>query len=65
MSGPLQPSPEHRDQRSDLLPEELAAGSADPEGQAEVILEDSAERTDVPNAAPTTQLERRTSQDSV
>lgn len=46
--------------RSELLPEEKAAGgSADPQAQAEAILEDSEERTEVPNAAPTTHLERR------
>jgi hypothetical protein len=32
----------------DLNPEELAAGSDDPHRQAEVILEDSDERTDHP-----------------
>lgn len=35
-------------ERAHLLPEELAAGSADPQEQAEVILEESAERTDDP-----------------
>jgi hypothetical protein len=46
--------------RSELLPEEQAAGgSADPQAQAAVILADSQERTEVPNAAPTTHLERR------
>ncbi len=46
--------------RADLLPEERAAGgSADPQAQAEAILADSEERTEVPNAAPTTHLERR------
>lgn len=34
--------------RSDLLPEEQAAGSDDPEAQAEAILEESDERTDDP-----------------
>jgi hypothetical protein len=46
--------------RADLLPEEKAAGgSADPHAQAEAILADSEERTEVPNAAPATHLERR------
>ena len=50
--------------RSELLPEEqTAGGSADPQAQAEVILADSEERTEVPNAAPTTHLERRGSTD--
>jgi hypothetical protein len=34
--------------RADLLPEERAAGSDDPEQQARVILEDSDERTEHP-----------------
>lgn len=34
--------------RSDLLPEETAAGSDDPERQAEIILEDSDRRTAEP-----------------
>lgn len=34
--------------RADLLPEERAAGSADPEAQAEAILEDSDERVEDP-----------------
>lgn len=36
------------DSRADLLPEERAAGSDDPEEQAEAILEESDERTDHP-----------------
>ena len=35
-------------ERAHLLPEELAAGSADPEEQAEAILAESDERTDDP-----------------
>jgi len=35
--------------RADLLPEELAAGTDDPEAQARVILEESDERTDHPD----------------
>lgn len=34
--------------RAELLPEELAAGSADAEAQAEAILEESDERIDDP-----------------
>ena len=37
--------------RAELLPEERAAGSDDPEEQAEAILEDSDERTDDPEGA--------------
>lgn len=35
-------------ERAALLPEERAAGSADPEAQAEAILEDSDERVEDP-----------------
>ena len=35
-------------ERGHLLPEEEAAGSADPLGQAEAILQESLERTDDP-----------------
>ena len=36
------------EQRAELLPEELAAGSDDPQAQAEAILEESDERTEHP-----------------
>ena len=36
-------------ERAHLLPEEIAAGSDDPELQAEMILEDSDRRTDQPD----------------
>ena len=39
------PDPDRVEERAHLLPEELAVGSDDPETQAEVILEESAERT--------------------
>lgn len=61
MSGPLStppPLPEEPDphdvaRRSHLLPEEMAAGgSADPEAQAEAILEDSLARTNAPHDPP-------------
>jgi hypothetical protein len=50
---------------ADLLPEERAAGSADPEAQAEAILEESDEREADPEAAPDSFLERRTSAQTV
>ncbi len=53
-----------RSRAAELTPEELAAGSADPQAQAEAVLADSDERTDVPGAAPDTVLERRTSADA-
>lgn len=37
-------------ERAHLLPEEIAAGSADPEAQAEQILAESDRRTDEPEA---------------
>lgn len=36
-------------ERAELLPEELEAGSEDPEAQAEAILDDSDERVDDPD----------------
>ncbi len=53
------------ERRAELLPEEATVGSDDPETQAQVILEDSHARTEVPNAAPTTHFERRSSEDTV
>jgi hypothetical protein len=47
--------------RATLLPEEQAAGSADPEAQAREVLRDSEVRTEVPGAAPDTVAERRPS----
>lgn len=37
---------ERIDSRAELLPEELAAGSDDPEAEAEAILDESDERTE-------------------
>jgi hypothetical protein len=45
---------------AELLPEELAAGSADPEAQAAAILADSDEREDDPEA-----LEQRRSDQTI
>jgi hypothetical protein len=42
------PDDEHVASRAELLPEEVAAGSDDPQRQAEVILQESQERTDDP-----------------
>lgn len=44
------PDEGHVESRADLLPEERAAGSDAPREQAEVILEESAERTEQPAA---------------
>jgi hypothetical protein len=44
-----EPADEARvERRAELLPEELAAGSDNPEEQAEAILEESDERTEHP-----------------
>jgi formate dehydrogenase subunit gamma len=59
-----QPDRERVRSRSELLAEERAAGSEDPVGQAAAVLADSDERTEVPDAAPDTVLERRTSAES-
>ena len=53
-----------RNRAAELTPEELAAGSEDPQAQAEAVLADSDERTEVPGAAPDTVLERRSSEDA-
>ncbi len=50
--------------RAELLPEELAAGSDDPEAQAEAILEESDERTLDRDAAPSSYVEHRTSDEA-
>jgi hypothetical protein len=47
---PETPDDDRIEPRGHLLPEEVAAGSDDPERQAEVILEDSDERTAEPEA---------------
>ena len=58
------PDPEAFKHRAELLPEEQAVGSADPEAQANAILEESRERTEIPDAAPSSHLERRTSEEA-
>ncbi|GAA3766143.1 hypothetical protein [Micromonospora maritima] len=51
--------------RAHLLPEEAAAGSDDPEAQADAILAESDLREEDRNAAPDTVLEHRTSEETV
>lgn len=46
--------------RAELLPEELAAGSDDPRRQAEVVLEDSDERTEDPERGAQTSSQTAT-----
>jgi formate dehydrogenase subunit gamma len=60
--GPDQERIRHR--ADDLLPEERAAGSDDPEAQAAAILADSDEREYDPDSAPDTVQEHRTSADA-
>ena len=50
--------------RADLLPEEQAAGSENPQAQAELILEESDTRTFERDAAPDSPMEHRTSDDT-
>jgi hypothetical protein len=50
--------------RASLLPEEKAAGSADPKAQAEAILADSDERASDREAAPDSLVEHRTSDEA-
>jgi hypothetical protein len=45
---PVTESPDRVESRANLTPEEAAAGSDDPRRQAEIILEDSDERTEHP-----------------
>lgn len=50
---------------AELLPEEQAAGSDDPEAQAAAVLAESDERQADRDAAPGTILEKRTSDETV
>jgi hypothetical protein len=51
--------------RSELLPEEQAAGSEDPEGQARAVLAESDERTETRDEpAPDRQVEHRSSEEA-
>jgi hypothetical protein len=50
--------------RAELLPEEKVAGSDNPRAQAEAILEDSLERTEVRTEEQGAQLERRRSEET-
>jgi hypothetical protein len=61
MSDTPTPDEERVASRADLLPEEKVAGSDDPEAQAEAILAESEERSLDRDAAPSTHLEHRTS----
>ncbi len=60
-----EPDHHHVEQRAALLPEELAAGSADPEAQAEAVLAESQDRTEHPDPDASTQSGRRTSEETL
>jgi len=51
----------HVASRAELLPEEQAVGSDDPEEQARVILEESEERTEHPDPDASSQSRRESS----
>lgn len=59
--APDPPGEAQVDERAVLLPEEQAVGSDDPLTQAEVILEESRERTEDPDPDASTQSGRRSS----
>jgi hypothetical protein len=48
LTGEDTPGEDRVGERALLLPEEIAAGSEDPQGQAEAILTESDQRTDDP-----------------
>jgi len=54
----------HVESRAELLPEELAAGSDDPQAQAEAILAESVERTEHPDADASSQSRHATSEEA-
>ena len=56
----MQPDPRVERRAEELLPEEQAVGSENPEAQADQILAESDERIDNPRA-----VERRTSEETV
>jgi hypothetical protein len=57
--------PDQVERRAQLLPEERTVGSDDPLEQAEVILEESRERTEHPDPDDSSQSGRRRSDDTV
>lgn len=59
------PDARHAAERAQLLPEERAAGSGDPVGQADAILAESADRTEHPDPEASTQSSRRRSEETV
>ena len=52
------------DRAGHLLPEELAAGSDDPEAQAAALLQDSDDREHYRETSPDLRIDHRTSEES-
>jgi hypothetical protein len=50
--------------RADLLPEERAAGSDDPQAQAAAVLQDSDDREEYRETAPDLRIEHRSSDEA-
>ncbi|HEX8496204.1 MAG TPA: hypothetical protein VF661_03335 [Actinomycetales bacterium] len=61
----LEPGDRQVAERAELLPEERTVGSDDPQTQAEIILEESRDRTENPDPDASRQSGRRTSADTV
>lgn len=59
------PDPERVARRAELLDDERAVGSDDPDAQARAILEDSDERSEDRSAAPGSIVEHRRSDETV
>ncbi|WP_168582475.1 hypothetical protein [Gephyromycinifex aptenodytis] len=51
-------------ERAELLPEEIAAGSDDPQAQAEAILEESQERVNGLTSQQSSQSEQRSAEEA-
>lgn len=60
-----QPGEQQRRERAQLLPEEQVVGSDDPQAQAEVILQESRERTEHPDPDDSAQSGRRRSDETL
>lgn len=63
MSDDSEVNDERVAKRAELLPEERSGGSDDPEAQARAILADSDARTESRDAAPSSRVEHRTSEE--
>ena len=64
MTSEVDPEARHVHERAELLPEERAVGSADPEAQAAAVLAESQDRTEHPDPDASTQSGRRESRDT-